>query len=367
MKTPQIATLHLGLACLALACHAPEPTVVAPTTATTTDRSTMPTPSGSPIERLDARLDDLIAPDAELELLASGYEWAEGPEWISSLDGGTLIWSDVRANKAYKWTEAGGAAVYLDPSGFTGAYFSGKEPGSNRLFLDPDGKLMLCQHGDRRIARMKAPLSAPKSDFETVVGFYEGKRLNSPNDVDWHRNGDLYFTDPPYGLPGGQENSSVKELDFQGVYRYSPRTGEVTLLTKELARPNGIVFTPDYSAVIVANSQAENPIWMKYSVRADGTFGAGELFFDASPMVPGPQDGIPDGMAMHSSGTLFATGPGGILVLSPEGKHRGTIRTGQTTANCAFDDDESMLYITADSLIMRMPMASVRGVPAERG
>ena len=325
---------------------------------TTTSAAKITDAKGTSIDRIDASLDRLIAPDAKLQQIAAGYEWAEGLEWTGPTEGGMLIWSDVRTNTAYRWTEAAGASVLLKPSGYTGAYFAGKEPGSNRLFLDADGNLLLCQHGDRRIARMTAPLEKPKAKFADVVAFYEGKRLNSPNDVVWHENGDLYFTDPAYGLPGGQHESSVKELDFQGVYRFSFKDSTLTLLTMEISRPNGILFTPDYRHLIVANSEEANPVWTKFAVKADGTLGESSLFFDATPLTPGPQGGVPDGMAMHSSGTVFATGPGGILVISSSGQHIGTIKTGQTTANCTFTPDESMLYITADSLIMRLPMVT---------
>ena len=319
------------------------------------------------VERLDPRLDALVAPDAIPEVIASGYEWAEGTQWVGDAEAGYLIWSDVRENRAHRWSAAEGASVLVEPSGYTGAYFAGEEPGSNRLFLDAAGNLLLCQHGDRRIARMTAPLSDPRPEYETVVGFYDGKRLNSPNDVAWHSSGDLYFTDPPYGLPGGQAASSVKELDFQGVYRFRFADSTLTLLTDEIARPNGIAFTPAEDYLLVANSQSGEPVWRRYPVLADGTLGAGEVFFDASALTPGPHGGVPDGMAMHSSGALFATGPGGVLVLSPEAEHLGTIHTGQTTANCAFSPDERTLYIAADSLIMRLPLAEApASFPAER-
>ena len=308
------------------------------------------------VERLDPRLDALIDPGTEVQQIAAGYNWSEGPAWVGPPETGMLLFSDIPENRLYKWTEAGGAELYLEPSGYTGAYFAGKEPGSNRVLLDGNGNLLLCQHGDRRIARMAAPLNAPAAKFETVTAFYEGKRLNSPNDAALHRNGDVYFTDPPYGLPGGQAESSVKELDFQGVYRYSPATETLTLLTDELSRPNGIVFTPDYDTLIVANSDRKRAVWTKYPIKVDGTLGPGRVWLDATPEIPGPFNGAPDGMAMHSSGHLFATSPGGIRILTPAAEVLGFIRTGQKTGNCTFNSDESMLYITADSLILRLPI-----------
>ena len=358
MKVIQYLSLLLPLALLT-ACGTTNTESVDPTT--TAAASVATDPAYPYVESTDDRLSSLIAPGTTPERLGGGFEWAEGPEWIPGTDGGMLVFSDVRANRAYKWTAAGGVEVYLEPSGFTGAYFAGKEPGSNRLFTGPDGSLYLCQHGDRRIARMTSPVTDPKPEFTTLVGFYEGKRLNSPNDVVWHENGDLYFTDPPYGLPGGQEDSSVKELDFQGVYRFRFQDSSLTLLTSEIPRPNGIAFTPDYRYLLVANSQASQATWTKYPVLDDGTLGEGELFRDLTDRTPSPFENIPDGMAMHSSGNLFATGPGGVLIFSPEGEELGVIRTGQTTANCTFNEDESMLYITADSVLLRVAMVVPEG------
>ena len=344
----------LILAGLLLHCAAPDRGQTAlPALRPVAETATSPTPPG--IDRLDPRLDALLAPDAELEQLAAGFNWSEGPVWVGSAAAGYLLFSDIPENKVYRWSAAEGLTTYLEPAGYTGAYFAGKEPGSNRLLLDPEGRLLLCQHGDRRMARMAAPLDAPVPVFETVTAFYNGKRLNSPNDAVFHENGDLYFTDPPYGLPG-QAESCVKELDFQGVYRYSFADDSLTLLTDQLSRPNGIAFTPDYGHLIVANSDRKRAVWTKYPVRTDGTLGAGEVFKDVTDRIPGPHGGAPDGMAMHSSGNLFATGPGGIYILSPSGEELGLIRTGQKTGNCTFNADQSMLYITADSLLFRLPM-----------
>ena len=349
-------TCLLLLISLLHACGMPAPRVTQQLTTPAPSRATQPADSMY-IERLDARLDALIAPGTTIELLASGYEWAEGPQWVGPAEGGSLVFSDVPTNRAYRWTEATGVELLLEPSGFTGAYFGGKEPGSNRLFLDPQGNLLLCQHGDRRIARMEAPLDAPEAKFATVVADYGGKRLNSPNDIAWHRNGDLYFTDPPYGLPGGQGESCLKELDFQGVYRFRFADSTLTLLTAEMNRPNGLAFTPDHGALIVANSESSQAVWRKYPVAEDGTLGEGQVWFDATEQARGGAKGVPDGMVMHSSGVLFATGPGGIFVLDEAAQSLGIIRTGQATANCTLNADESVLYITADSLLLRMPLA----------
>ncbi|OAV46009.1 hypothetical protein A3850_018870 [Lewinella sp. 4G2] len=309
-------------------------------------------PAYGNVKKMDDRLDALIAPGQRMELLGSGYDWSEGLVWVDEYD--FLLFSDIPKNKVHKWSEAEGVTDYLEPSGFTGAYSSSKEPGSNRLVIDPAGKLLLCQHGDRRIARMEAPLDAPEAKFTTVVAEYEGKRLNSPNDAIYHQNGDLYFTDPPYGLPGVGESSS-KELDFQGVYRLPADGGPLQLLTKELDRPNGLAFTPDHQHLIVGNSDRANWNWTKYPVKPDGSLGAGKVIWEQQTWADEGVGG-PDGMRMHSSGHLFATGPGGVLVFHPDETLLGIIKTGQKTGNVTFDGEEEYLYINADSLLLRIEL-----------
>ena len=227
------------------------------------------------------------------------------------------------------------------------------EPGSNGLLLNPDGKLVLCQHGDRRMAMMDAPVSEPEAKFTTLADSYNGKKLNSPNDAVFHKNGDLYFTDPPYGLEQN-ENDPAKELDFQGVYKLD-KNGKVTLLTKELTRPNGIAFSPDYKKLYVANSDPQKALWMVYDLDKDGLLKNGKVFFDATSKTAN-QKGLPDGMKVHPDGWVFATGPGGVLIFDPDGTHIGTIMTGQATSNCAFNEDFSQLYMTADDFLMRIKL-----------
>ena len=199
---------------------------------------------------------------------------------------------------------------------------------------------------------MDAPLSDPKANFTTLVGAYEGKRLNSPNDAVYHPNGDLYFTDPPYGLPK-QADDPGKELDFQGVYRFRESDGSLTLLTDTITRPNGIDVSPDGSFLVVANSDRERCRWTKYPIEADGNLGDGRILMDVTDRVPTDKGGC-DGIDFHSKGYLFATGPGGVYVFHPDETLLGIIRTGQATANCAFDTAEDYLYITADSLLLRI-------------
>jgi gluconolactonase len=301
------------------------------------------------IERLDPSLDSLIAPDAKIEILADGYDWSEGPVWIK--DGGFLLFSDVPQNVIHRWKQGEGAKPFLKPSGYTGTVPRGGEMGSNGLTLDSSGRLVICQHGDRRVARMDAPFTAPKPTFTTLADKFDGKRFNSPNDVIFHSNGDMYFTDPPYGMEKQFEDPK-REIPYQGVYRRD-RQGTVTLLTRDMTRPNGLAFSPDEKKLYVAQSDPAAAIWRVFDVTPDGSLGANKVLLDVTPMVK-TRTGLPDGMKVAANGTLFASGPGGILVISPEGKHLGTIMTGQATANCAFGDDGSTLYMTADMFLMRV-------------
>ncbi len=291
----------------------------------------------------------LVPKTAELEIIAEGFDWIEGPVWVA--DGGHLLFSDIPRNSIYKWKEGEGCTLFMKPSGYTGAGDRDGEPGSNGLALDPQGRLVLCEHGDHRISRLQS-LSTPNGPKETLVSSYEGKRLNSPNDLVFHSDGSIYFTDPPYGLEKNV-NDPAKELPFQGVYRMSP-DGDLTLLTKELTRPNGLAFSPDETKLYIANSDPRNPVWYQFDVLEDGSIANRRIFYDTSSWGKGRR-GLPDGMTIDCDGTLFATGPGGICVLSPEGALLGIIQTGQATSNCTWGGKErSTLYITADSYLLRI-------------
>jgi gluconolactonase len=298
------------------------------------------------IERLDPAFDQLVATGATIELLVERkFQWAEGPVWDSAKR--RLLFSDIPRNTIWEWSASGGLKQFLQPSGYTGAEpFTGREPGSNGLTFNKAGELILCQHGDRRLAKLS------EGKFVTVVDKYQGKRLNSPNDLVIKSNGDTYFTDPPYGLPKGAEDPA-KELEFQGVYRLNTR-GEVTLLTRELSRPNGLAFSPDERTLYVANSDPSKAIVMAYPVKDDGTLGTGKVFFDATQAAREKKPGLPDGLKVSRDGTVWATAPGGVLVYSAAGKHLGTLATGVATANVAFGDDGSTLYITADKNLARV-------------
>lgn len=303
-------------------------------------------PTLGKIERLDPAFDQLVDENAVIELLAEKkFEWAEGPVWDFATR--RLLFSDIPRNMIWEWSLTGGLKKYLQPAGYTGAQpFTGREPGSNGLVFNKAGELLMCQHGDRRVAKWV------DGKFVTLADNYQGKRLNSPNDLVIKSNGDIYFTDPPYGLPKAADDPA-KELDFQGVYRLSA-SGRVTLLTRELSRPNGIAFSPDERTLYVANSDPNKAIVMAYPVEDDGTIGTGKLFFDATAAVKEKKPGLPDGLKVSRDGTVWATGPGGVLVYSPQGKHLGTLATGVPTANVAFGDDGSTLFITADKNLARV-------------
>ena len=308
------------------------------------------TASGPRIERLDPALDALVPRDARIEKLAEGFQWSEGPVWRKS--GGYLLFSDIPSNTIFRWKDGEGISVFLRPAGYTGPTPFGRELGSNGLTFDANDKLVMADHGNRQVARLNDSLYTKT----TLADRWEGKRFNSPNDLVYHPNGDLYFTDPPYGLDGTND-SKAKELPYNGVYRLRPN-GELTLLTKDLTFPNGIAISPDLKTLYVAVSDAKKPLWMAYDIQPDGTIAHGRVFFDPAALVAQGRIGSPDGMKVDRSGNLFATGPGGVLVFSPSGKHLGTIVTGERTANVAFGDDGSTLYMTADHKLMRVRLTT---------
>ena len=300
------------------------------------------------VVRMDPRLDDIVPQGAELEILATGHQWTEGPVWVPALE--AILYSDIPNNAIYRWSEDAGASLWLKPAGYTGEAKRAGELGSNGLLLNREGHLLLAQHGDRRIARLTSPLSAPKAEFETVVGQIGEKRFNSPNDLAVRANGDIYFTDPPYGLEHGIEDPA-KELAVQGVYRFAT-DGTVTLLIDDLSRPNGIAFSPDQQLLYVANSDENHPVIMVYSVEPNGEIGNGRVFFNSWG----------DGLAVDQQGRLYVAGPGkGVMILSPEAEYLGSLNTTQRTSNCTFGDDGSTLYITSDMYLLRVRL-SVKGL-----
>lgn len=306
------------------------------------------------VKRIDPAIDALVPPDAEIELLAEGFDWSEGPVWVKE-QGGFLLFSDVPANIVHQWSEAGGLRQWLKPSGYTGINARGGESGSNGLAVDLQGRLVICQHGDRRVARMDAPWQAPTAKYISLAERCDGKRFNSPNDLVFHSDGALYFTDPAYGMVGGFDDPT-RETEHLGVYRVSA-DGEVRLLTGKRTRPNGIAFSPDEKTLYIAQSDQEAPHIYAYDVQGDGSIANERVFFDASELAKNNR-GMPDGLKLDQAGNLFATGPGGVLIISPDGKHLGTISTGQLISNCAFGDDGATLYMTSDMYLARIQLST---------
>lgn len=301
------------------------------------------------IHLIDKELMEVLDPESKLEILSEGHDWTEGPLWLE--DQQKLLFSDIPRNTVYSWQAGSGTQAYLKPSGYTGEVFEGSEPGSNGLLLNPDGELVLCQHGDRKVVRMNSSLIDPKPDFIEIVASYKGKRVNSPNDGIYDSRGRLYFTDPPYGLAKQMEDPK-KELGFQGVYMLDLE-GNLHLIEDELTRPNGIALSPDESTLYVANSDPENPIWMAYQIDDQGLVMSKKEFSNAREFVK-TEKGLPDGLKVHQKGYVFATGPGGVFIFNAEGKHLGTIKTGQATSNVAFDKKQAVLFMTADSYVLRL-------------
>jgi gluconolactonase len=301
------------------------------------------------VERKDPRLDDLIDYREFLLKVTDNHDWCEGPVWMK--DGGYLLFSDIPRNSIYKLTRDHQESLFMKPSGYTGTETNLQEPGSNGLLTDSEGRLVLMEHGDRRVSR----LEKDGKTKTTLADRWDGKRLNSPNDGVFKSNGDLYFTDPPYGRMIKGKGATVfpgVELDFCGVYRLT-KDGKLSLLTKEMSKPNGITFSPDEKTLYVSNSDPARAIWMAFPVKEDGTLGEGKVFFDATASV-GKLKGLPDGMKTDEHGNLWAAGPGGILILTPKGEHLGTIVTGVPTANCNWGEDGTVLYVAADKVIGRI-------------
>jgi len=298
------------------------------------------------VERLDPALDALVAPDAQPEVIGAGFDWCEGPAWRKA--GGYLLFSDIPQNTVYRWKEGEGLSIFLRPSGHLGDDPFGRELGCNALTFDLEGRLVMADQGNRQMDR----LNENNYSKTVLVDHFEGKRFNSPNDLVYRSNGDLYFTDPPYGLWKANDDPK-KELPFNGIYRLDPH-GKITLLTRELSFPNGLAFSPDEKILYVQISDPANARWMAYDVEPDGSIAHGRVFFDANALLKAGKLGLPDGMKVDRFGNIFGGGPGGILILSPAGKHLGTIVTGQVTSNCTFGDDGSTLYMSADHYLMRI-------------
>ena len=302
------------------------------------------------IERIDPALDSIISPDAKVEVIATGFDWSEGPVWIEPRN--MLLFSDVPKNIVYKWTEKRGKEVFLTPSGYTDSAKRGGEMGSNGLTLDLAGNLVLCQHGNRQMARMNSSFDEPKPVFASVANNYKGKKFNSPNDAVYNKEGELFFTDPPYGLEKQLEDPK-KEIPFQGVYKVK-QNGVVILLADSLTRPNGIAFMPDGQTLLVANSDPAKPNWYAFDVYGD-SLSRGRIFYNAANSDT-TLKGLPDGMKIDENGNVFASGPGGLWIFNKEAKLLGKIKLNDPVSNCAFSPDQKTLYITNDMNVLRLKM-----------
>jgi gluconolactonase len=299
------------------------------------------------ILRFDPAVDTLIPPDAKVEKLAGGFAFIEGPIWRPQ---GVLWFSDVVGNVTRQWSPDGRVIELLRPGGYDGNSLpAGGFIGPNGATAGEHGTVVMCQHGNRRIVRITNDLKVT-----TVVDSFEGKKLNSPNDVVYRSDGSLYFTDPPYGL-AKFDDDPMKELPFNGVFKLT--NGKLQVLVKDMTRPNGLAFSPDEKTLYVANSDENYRMWMRFDVNDDGTVRNGRVFADVSGE---PEEGLPDGMKIDSLGNIWTTGPGGIWVFTPQGKHIGTIKPPEQPANCAWGEDGKTLFITANTGLYRL-RTSVQG------
>ena len=316
------------------------------------------------VDRLDPSISSIIPADAKLERVATGFKWVEGPVWVSD----SLYFAEIPSNSIRRWTPGQGVSIWLQPSGYKGSRpYGGPEPGTNGMTLDAQGRLTVAGHAQRDILRFE---SFDAAQPPTVLAdSYQGKRLNSPNDLVYSSDGSLYFTDPPYGLPTQHDDDPLKQLKVNGVYRIphaidhkagAPAdNAHVQLLVKDLTRPNGIAFSPGEKYLYVNNSEPKK-IWMRYTVKPDGTVGDPKLLYDATN---DPRPGAPDGMKVDVNGNIYSAGPGGVWIFSPDGKPLGTIVMPERVGNLTFGGpDRKTLYIAASGSIYRINV-SIAGEP----
>jgi gluconolactonase len=329
--------LALGLGARPLAAQAPRPL--------TTGR----------VLRQSPALDQVLAPGAQLEIVASGFAHIEGPLWVP--DSSMLLFSDTPTRTIYRWKAQGGLSKFLQYNGYTGRMPYSKEPGSNGITLDGRGNLLLCEHGDRRIASL--PLGQ-QSGKRTLTDNFQGKRYNSPNDVVLAPDGAIYFTDPPFGLPK-QAQDPLRELPYTGVFRRAA-DGQLTAEITDVPYANGLAFSPDNRTLYVSNADSLRPIIMAYEVGKSGKLSKPRPFFDMSKLPRARFKEVPDGLKVDQAGNVYATGFGGLLIISPQGQLLGTIDPGEVVSNCAWGDDGHALYLMATTFVCRVPTLA-RGVP----
>ncbi len=300
------------------------------------------------LEILSDEFKNYISTDSRIEILAEGFNWSEGPVWSEKIN--ALLFSDIPNNIIYKWSEANDLEIFLNDIGYSGIVPNSKKGGTNGLTIDSKGNLIICMHGDRRISKIE---NWDSKNVVPLITTYENKIFNSPNDLIFNSKDELFFTDPPYGLSG--DNDNLKELDFNGVYKYKSN-GEIKLLIRDLSRPNGISLSNNEEILYVANSDKKNPVIMKYELTDEGVESP-KVFFDGKDLVK-KEIGLFDGLKVHPSGLVFATGPGGVLLIKEDGTHIGTIKTELRSANCSFDDDFKYLYMTSHKYLTRIKLIS---------
>lgn len=299
------------------------------------------------IGSIETTSNDIIDNDVKIEKLGGDYRWSEGPVWIK--DGGYLLFTDVPGNTIYKFKEGEGLSTWMMPSTYADPEYplTGTE-GANGLYPYDKDHILVPDHGSRTLYKM----NVKTQEKELLAARFEGKRFNSPNDAVLAKSGIIYFTDPPYGLEK-QDDSEFKELAYNGVYALYP-DGAMALLDDKLTRPNGIILSPDEQTLYVANSDAADAKWMAYTLDENGMPDNRQELLNVTADVKAGEPGLPDGMAIDADGNLFATGPGGVLIISPEGERFGLIRTGTAIANCAFGDDGHTLYMTSHTFLARV-------------
>ena len=353
MKNISAAGAAALLALLGSACSDP-------TASTSTSAAPVPAPApvaapasaptkidGARIDRWDPAMDAIVPVDWKIEKLADGFGWAEGPIWVKS--GGYLLFTDVPGNKMWKWSEAGGLEKFLDPSGAVSPDPEvWREAGANGLAIFDDKSILIADTGNRAIQKLDL-MTKTRTALATK---FDGKKFSSPNDVTKMKNGVIFFSDPPYGFKKF-DDAPEKEMAFNGVYR-AGTDGTITVIEKELTRPNGVALSPDERVLYVSQSEPTKAIIMAYTLDADGKVTGKKLFHDFTDLVAESAPGLPDGLTVAADGTIFTSGPGGIMVLSKEGKRLGRIVDGEPTANCKFGDDGRTLYLTSHNMLARI-------------
>ncbi len=316
------------------------------------------------IQKLDPALDQIVPAKATLERVATGFnKWTEGPAWTRE---GSLMFAEIPANNIVKLVPGQGATVFIHPSGYKGTEpYKGREPGSNGMTLDAKGRLTVAGHAGRTVWRLES--LDPKAQVTVLADSYQGKKLSSPNDLVYKSDGSLYFTDPPYGLPSHDDTDPTKELQVNGVYRIPnalqqkpgapPDRDKLQLVIGDLARPNGIAFSPDEKYLYIAESGKK--VWLRYRVQPDGSVTEGALFLDpfADKTTDPKATDVPDGIRVDKKGNLYGSGPSGVWIISPDGKHLGTIKVPERVSNVAWGDkDAKTLYVTASTSIYRIKL-----------